>query len=864
MTFNKFFNCKTLDAFNLNLESGKITDQCIAFIEETEQIWTHGQFYSCPYTKEEIDNLIKSSGSNITKSDIERVLTGNITSHTHSYLPLTGTAANASKVSNPLTIKVNSGTTEGTNQYVYNGSSARSLNIKAGSNVTLAASSGTLTISSTDTTYGLASSTSNGLMSKEDKVKLTGIEAGANKTTVDSALSPTSTNPVQNKVIKTELDTKMDIEPIVLTNQDLDNVKTTGIYAAAGGNSVTNKPDGIDSFVLKVYKAASSIIIQELTAGNSLSLTKYTRQHKYISENTYKWDVWKVSTSVFSSTPVSNQVVVAADSNGTLRTSGFTIAKSVPSDAKFTDTVYTLPTASSSVLGGVKVGSNITLSSGVISLTKSNVTSALGYTPPTSNTTYSAGTGLTLTGTSFSLSNSGVSAGSYGPTSNVSGSNGTTINIPQITVDAMGRVTSVTNRVYTSVDNNTVYTHPTSSGNKHIPSGGSSGQILRWSADGTAVWGNDNNTTYGQANSSTLGLVKIGFPESDKNYPVELNGSGQMFVNVPWTDTNTTYGVVGGNGSTGLIKNGSSVTSASGYTACPIVGGIPYYKDTNTTYNLGSFGVTASATELNYCKGVTSAIQTQLNGKADSSHNHNSSYVSALGTSGNYLTWTKNGATNNITVPYASNADMLDGAHLAGIGGRGGVMRSWSRGTYTKVNQYFGNGNVVTIDPKPTDDATLSADTTILSLGDNANRNTQLAFYYESDTIRYRRCTDSGWTGWATLLNSSNWTGYVTYIPRDRGSNTVSTLTNLPVTKSTIIANLSAATSISVASGMNVGESITVICNPTSSFTQPIPTTGSYKSMDGSSLSVTSGKQFEINIYCYASNTYSISCKVAK
>ena len=42
---------------------------------------------------------------------------------------------------------------------------------------------------------------------------------------------------------------------------------------------------------------------------------------------------------------------------------------------------YTLPTATGSVLGGVKVGSNITLSSGTISLSKSNVTSALGYTP---------------------------------------------------------------------------------------------------------------------------------------------------------------------------------------------------------------------------------------------------------------------------------------------------------------------------------------------------------------------------------------------------------------------------------------------------------------------------------------------------
>lgn len=46
-----------------------------------------------------------------------------------------------------------------------------------------------------------------------------------------------------------------------------------------------------------------------------------------------------------------------------------------------------------------------------------------------------------------------------------------------------------------------------------------------------------------------------------------------------------------------------------------------------------------------------------------STHNHSSLYVTALGTNGNYLTWTKNGTTNNITVPYASNSDKLDGVH---------------------------------------------------------------------------------------------------------------------------------------------------------------------------------------------------------
>lgn len=53
---------------------------------------------------------------------------------------------------------------------------------------------------------------------------------------------------------------------------------------------------------------------------------------------------------------------------------------------------YTLPAATSSTLGGVKIGSNITVSSGVVSLTSANVTAALGYTPANSSSTvtYSA------------------------------------------------------------------------------------------------------------------------------------------------------------------------------------------------------------------------------------------------------------------------------------------------------------------------------------------------------------------------------------------------------------------------------------------------------------------------------------------
>lgn len=57
-------------------------------------------------------------------------------------------------------------------------------------------------------------------------------------------------------------------------------------------------------------------------------------------------------------------------------------------------------------------------------------------------------------------------------------------------------------------DKDTKYTHPAGDGNNHIPAGGSTGQILRWSSAGTAVWGNDNNTTYSAATENSLGLVK--------------------------------------------------------------------------------------------------------------------------------------------------------------------------------------------------------------------------------------------------------------------------------------------------------------------------------------------------------------------
>lgn len=152
-------------------------------------------------------------------------------------------------------------------------------------------------------------------------------------------------------------------------------------------------------------------------------------------------------------------------------------------------------------------------------------------------------------------------------------------------------------------------------------------------------------------------ITGLGIPGQDTTYSTFVkSGSGAKAGLVPapsttagttkylredgtWAvppDTNTIYTLPTASSSTlGGVKTTSTVTSTSGLTACPIISGVPYYKDTNTTYSLSSFGITATAAELNvldgitattaelnYCDGVTSNIQTQLNNKAASSHTH--------------------------------------------------------------------------------------------------------------------------------------------------------------------------------------------------------------------------------------------------
>lgn len=479
-------------------------------------------------------------------------------------------------------------------------------------------------------------------------------------------------------------------------------------------------------------------------------------------------------------------------------------ASSVPwSGVTGKPSTFTPPTSSATVLGGIKVGYTTSGKNYKVQLDSSG--NAYVNVPWTdNNTTYNQATADTLGLVKIGYDTSGKNYAVV-----LDGNGKMYVNVPwtdnnttyaQATSDKLGLVKigySATGKNYPVVldgsgkmyvnvpwtDTNTTYSNmggatssaAGSAGLVPAPAAGKQASFLR--GDGT--WVVPTNTTYAKANTTTLGLVMIGYAENGKNYPVELDGSGKMFVNVPWTDTNTTYGVVGANGSTGLVKNGSTVTSASGYIACPIVSGVPYYKDTNTTY-ANMKAATASAA------GAAGLVPAPAAGKQTSFLRGDGTWVVPTNTTYGLASTTANGLLRQLN---GSTSNFMRGD---------GTWATPPNTTYAVANEST-NGLMAAADKK------------------TMNR----------------------------LI----------------GVNTVTTLANLPISKRSITATLSAATTLSVQSGMQIGEELMIRCVPSAAFTQAIPNSGDYVSMSGTSISTTANKPFEINIWCYASGKYSIAVK---
>lgn len=333
----------------------------------------------------------------------------------------------------------------------------------------------------------------------------------------------------------------------------------------------------------------------------------------------------------------------------------------------------------------------------------------------------------------------------------------------------------------------------------------------------------DNNTTYNEATADTLGLVKIGYASNGKNYAVLL-ANGKMYVNVPWTDSNTTY-TQATSDNLGLVKIGYSANGKN-YPVALDGNGKMYvnvpWTDTNTTYtNMGAASASASGKA-----GLVPAP--------------------AAGAQAKYLrgdgTWQ--------TPPNTTYSNM--GGATSSAAGSAGLVPAPAAGKQASFLR--GDGTWVV----PTNTTYGLASTTANGLLRQLNGSTSSFM-----------CGDGTWatppnTTYAVANESTN--GLMAAADKKTmnrliGVNTVTTLANLPISKRSITATLSAATTLSVQSGMQIGEELMIRCVPSAAFTQAIPNSGAYVSMSGTSITTTANKPFEINIWCYASGKYSIAVK---
>ena len=214
-----------------------------------------------------------------------------------------------------------------------------------------------------------------------------------------------------------------------LTNENLDKVTTPGFYNASGGNSVTNKPSGVDNFGMIVVHSASG---------------DYYTQIVYAADKSYR----------------------RVCSNGTWGNWSQDI---------FTDTKYNDVTTS--VHGLMTADDKVKL-----------------------------------------------------------------------------------NGIATNANN---YTHPTSSGNKHIPSGGSSGKVLRWSADGTAVWGDVPSDAISITRAEYNKLLANKTYDPNKYYYVTDDFDSATIINDSASSTSTAYSSSKTNALLGTKVNKSSKVSAT-------------------------------------------------------------------------------------------------------------------------------------------------------------------------------------------------------------------------------------------------------------------------------------------------------------
>ena len=129
-----------------------------------------------------------------------------------------------------------------------------------------------------DTTYSDATQSAHGLMSVTDKKKLDGIAEGANKITVDSAMSSSSTNPVQNKIVQAALNGKSNTNH---THNYAGSSSAGGVANSAAKLSTARNISANDDYIMNFNFDGSGNVSTQLRAYNAIIAVANANNYPY-------------------------------------------------------------------------------------------------------------------------------------------------------------------------------------------------------------------------------------------------------------------------------------------------------------------------------------------------------------------------------------------------------------------------------------------------------------------------------------------------------------------------------------------------------------------------------------------------------
>lgn len=251
-----------------------------------------------------------------------------------------GVVDEAEKVSKSLTIQAAGGSTEGTNKWTFNGSAAKTINIAAGSNVTVTGSSNKITIAAVDTITTLASTATAASVTLTTTAKSGAVILGNAATKIVSTTIPESPTTAQAATLPTLSAVKTYADNLLAANDAMVFKGVVGTGTGMISLPTTNYRTG---WTYKVG-TAGTYAGQTCEVGDTILCIKtYDSAFSNSDFTVIQANVDGAVTSAETGTVTKNTVPIYSDTTGThLKSSGFTIGVSVPANAKFTDTVYSI------------------------------------------------------------------------------------------------------------------------------------------------------------------------------------------------------------------------------------------------------------------------------------------------------------------------------------------------------------------------------------------------------------------------------------------------------------------------------------------------------------------------------------------